>query len=530
MGLPVVAHAPSNSLVLYHEDPFSVRELIPQSKTIVHSKFNLTVKWSQESVDLLRSLGFDAPAPPAQIRWPGKFQPKPHQIAMIKFLLKHERCFNLSEMGSMKTAPCLWASDRLMKAGKIKKVLIFCPLSTVERVWLQEVFDTVMHRHAVVVHGSKAQREKALASDADYYIVNHDATKITWLRRALYRRKDINLVVVDEGSMFRNGQTEKFKKLKLMLRPDQRVWWLTGTPTPNEPTDAWAQCQIICPQNVPPYFGQWRRELMEQAGPTSWVPRPGAEDMVFKAMQPAIRFLKKDVQAHLPPVTTISLSAALSAEQQTAYDTMRAEMVMDIGSTTITAVNAADRINKLRQCLCGVVRDKDTGTYLRVNHGPRLSTLKTAIDMATAKVLVVVPFKGIIQSLSEHIIAWDKPNASKKNYTVEILNGDVSPGRRDKIIRDFKQNEHPRILLCHPKVMAHGLNLTEADVLIFYAPIYSNDEFEQVSERFNRMGQTRKMTIVRIGAHALEWKIYGVVDSRRRTQQTILDLYKDCIS
>jgi hypothetical protein len=49
--------------------------------------------------------------------------------------------------------------------------------------------------------------------------------------------------------------------------------------------------------------------------------------------------------------------------------------------------------------------------------------------------------------------------------------------------------------------MSHGLNLTEADTLIFYAPIYSNDEFQQVSDRFNRAGQTLKMTIVRMAAH-----------------------------
>ena len=70
-------------------------------------------------------------------------------------------------------------------------------------------------------------------------------------------------------------------------------------------------------------------------------------------------------------------------------------------------------------------------------------------------------------------------------------------------------------------VMAHGLNLTEADTLIFYAPIYSNDEFQQVADRFNRAGQTRKMTIVRIGAHPLEWDIYRQLDGKATTQNSI---------
>ena len=73
--------------------------------------------------------------------------------------------------------------------------------------------------------------------------------------------------------------------------------------------------------------------------------------------------------------------------------------------------------------------------------------------------------------------------------------------------------------------MAHGLNLTVADVTIFYAPIYSSDEYEQVIERFNRAGQTRKMTLIRLGGHPLEWEIYRMVDTKRLTQKGILDLY-----
>jgi uncharacterized protein (UPF0335 family) len=74
--------------------------------------------------------------------------------------------------------------------------------------------------------------------------------------------------------------------------------------------------------------------------------------------------------------------------------------------------------------------------------------------------------------------------------------------------------------------MSHGLNLTEADITAFWAPIYSNDQFEQVIERFNRMGQKHKMTIARIGAHPMEWAVYRLIDDRRLSQATILDLYR----
>jgi SNF2 family DNA or RNA helicase len=110
------------------------------------------------------------------------------------------------------------------------------------------------------------------------------------------------------------------------------------------------------------------------------------------------------------------------------------------------------------------------------------------------------------------------------------LNGDVSVNERNKIITAFKTSADPHVLLCHPKVMAHGLNLTEADMCIFYGPIYSNDEFQQVVERFNRPGQTRKMTVIRMGAMKLEFDIYAALDKKQEGQETILDMYKRIVS
>jgi SNF2 family DNA or RNA helicase len=251
-----------------------------------------------------------------------------------------------------------------------------------------------------------------------------------------------------------------------------------------------------------------------------WTPRPEAYTVAWAAMQPAIRFKKADC-LDLPPVVTVDRQAELSPEQRAAFKSMKNEMVMEVAKAKaegkpITAVNAADKINKLRQICCGSIRDTETGKYVSLPHAARAAVLLEAIEGAAAKVIVIVPFKGIIQELEKEL---------GSRYTVGVLNGDVSPKRRDAIIKDFKTTPNPHILLCHPQVMAHGLNLVEADMIIFYAPIYSNDEFRQVIERNNRAGQTRKMTIVRIAAHPLEWEIYRTVDVKGVTQDSVLKLY-----
>lgn len=484
---------------------------------------NLAVDHNIDSTKIMRNLGIDVPSP---IRYnydfprpPYILKPFAHQIDTSEFLTLTRKGFVLSEMGTAKTASVLWAADYMMQQRAIKRALIVAPLSTLVRVWQEEIFNFIMRRTAVVLHGSAERRLELLSKRADFYIINYEGLSI--IRKELRKRDDINLFVVDEAAAYRNGQTERYQTLVSCLPDEQdyRLWLLTGTPCPNAPTDAWALARLVNKAKVPTYFTTWKREVMQQVTTYKWKPRDGSREKVFEVLQPAVRFAKKDC-LDLPPVTYESRDVELTPEQRKAFNLMRQHMVTWADTHQIDAVNAADKIGKLRQILCGAVKDPNTGEYVALPHTPRLNVLLECIEQASAKVLVIVPFKGIIQLLHKQVA---------KRYSCEIVNGDVSPKKRDEIFRRFRREKTPHVLLCHPKVMAHGLTLTEADMLIFYAPIYSNEESQQVMERINRPGQTRPMTIVRMGANAIEWEIYRQVEGKRVSQEGILDLYKSVL-
>jgi SNF2 family DNA or RNA helicase len=521
----VLVHPPTKSLLLKIDDPFLIRELVPQSRILGTGQYNLAVKLTDTSAQILRNVGIECPSPiSAFYDWPGKFKPFPHQIAMAEFMTMHHKCFNLSDMGSMKTAASLWAADYLMKSGAVSRALIISPLSSLERTWLSDLFATLMHRTGIVVHGTREKRRNALATPADFYIINHDGIAIKEIWQTIHRDPQINLVIVDEGSKFKNADTDKWRAVDKMLRPDMRLWWLTGTPCANSPTDVWAQCKLVSPGRVPKFFGGFRRATMYEEsrngskGFSKWIPRDDAYTIAYDAMQPAIRFRKKDC-IDLPPVVTESWQARSTPEQLAAFKSMRNDMIAEAAKHQITAVNAADKLSKLRQILCGAVKVGE-GSYKEIPHQYRTNLLIDAIESAAAKVIVIIPFKGITYALEKELAP---------KYSCAILNGDVSIGRRNRIITDFKTRKDPHVLLCHPQVMAHSLNLVEADVLVFYGPIYSNDEYLQVIERFNRMGQKHKMTIIRIGACSLEWEIYKVLDTRGTSQENVLKLYNSVV-
>lgn len=517
---PVLVDKRTESLVLKVGDPFALRDMLPRSKTLDHADYNFAVHHTLDSTKVLRNLGFEVPAPIRhQYDWPGRFRPYDHQIEMAEFLTMHRRCFNLSEMGTMKTNASLWAADWLMKTGRVRKALIISPLSTLSSVWQNDIFETLPHRTCAILHGSKEKRLKYLGIDADFYILNHDGLKIGELLAEIMKRPDIDLVIVDEAGMYRNPGAGKYKSLNKLVtgRPDLRLWLMTGTPCPNAPTDAWALSKLVDPTRVPKFAGAFQRDTMMKVSNFKWVARIDAYEKAYQAMQPAIRFKKADCIS-LPPVVTRDIGAGLTPAQAATVKQLKDHMVTTgANGAKITAANAADQINKMRQVLCGALKDPASGVYHPIPHAPRYQALKDGIDSASAKVIVVVPFKGIIRLLEAQL--------TKEGYSCAIVNGDIPMGKRTAIFEAFKKQSDPRVLLCHPAVMAHGLNLTEADTLIFYAPIYSNDEVEQVNERFNRAGQTRKMTILRLGSHPLEWAIYKMTDTKRAGQTSILDLY-----
>jgi hypothetical protein len=170
----VIVHTPSNSLLLNVPDPFAIREVLAsQSKLLPHPQYNIAVKHTLEAPRSCATWASTRRRRSAtSTSWPGKFKPFDHQIVMSEFLTLHRRAFNLSEMGTAKTNAALWAADWLMKTGRVRKVLVLSPLSTIERVWANDIFDTLMHRRCAILHGD--DRQAALPAQHRRRLLHHE--------------------------------------------------------------------------------------------------------------------------------------------------------------------------------------------------------------------------------------------------------------------------------------------------------------------------------------------------------------------
>jgi SNF2 family DNA or RNA helicase len=444
--------------------------------------------------------------------WPGKFKPFNHQKETADFLSRRRKAFCFNEQGTGKTASVIWAADYLMKLGKVKRVLVICPLSIMKSAWQQDLFKFAMHRSCSVAHGDAKQRKKIISAGSEFVIINFDGVGVV--------KDDIinggfDLIVVDEANAYKNPQTNRWKILRDVAAHSKGLWMLTGTPAAQSPVDAYGLAKLVNPDNTPKYYGAFRDQVMYKVTQFKWVAKPGSQNVVHKVLQPAIRFERAQC-LDLPPVTYVDREAPLTTQQAKYYWLLKEKMRMTAGGEAITAVNAATNINKLLQISGGAVYT-DTGEVVEFDVSSRLAAVLEVIEEASHKVLVFVPFKHTIETLNTLL--------TKHGIDAEIINGDVSPNKRADIVARFQNNPSPRVLIIQPQAASHGLTLTAANTIIWYAPVTSVETYLQANARINRPGQHNPMTVVHIKGSEIEDRLYRMLKANINNHSKIIDLY-----
>jgi SNF2 family DNA or RNA helicase len=503
----------ARALLLKLSNPHRVLETLPTAKQVnIKGNDAVVVPLRLEEATALQALGFDVPSPILHFyEWQGRFKPYEHQMQTAGFLTLNKKALVLNDIGTGKTQSALWAADYLMSAGAVKKVLIMSPLSTLKRVWDDAIFNNFVGRKAVVLHGSAEKRRKLLKTDADFFIINHDGFGII----ADECHGMFDLVIVDEAAVLRNPSTRRFKEVRnwMARNPDARLWLMTGTPTPNEPTDAWALARLVDSPFIPKTYSAFREQVMMKIRQYTWVPRPESVETVRHVLHPAIRYTR-DECFDLPDTVFQTRQVELTPDQRKHYDKMIRHLMTEAEEGAITAVNEAVKMQKLIQIACGVAYGED-GQHIELDCAPRVNAVKEVIEEAGGKIIVFVPLTGTLNMLEREL---------SKHWTVGVVNGEVSSNKRNEIFQNFQHAPHPQVLVAHPATMAHGLTLTAASTIVWYGPITSNEQYVQANGRVERIGKKHASNVVHIEATDLEYKMYHRLQSKQKLQGLLLDL------
>jgi SNF2 family DNA or RNA helicase len=374
-----------------------------------------------------------------------------------------------------------------------------------------------MHRTVAVAHGPADKRVKIIEGEYEFVIINYDGVAIV---RDAIEKANFDLIIIDEANAYKTPTTARWKTLAKVLKPDTRLWMMTGTPASQSPMDAYGLAKLVSPQRVPKVSAGWRDKVMYQLSRFKWLPKTNAKDEVFKALKPAIRYAKKDC-LDLPDVTYQTRDIPLTPQVEKYYKLLKNDMLIEAAGEQITAVNAAANVNKLLQISGGAIYT-DKREVVEFDISPRLNALMEVIDETDHKLIIFVPYRHTIEVVSKFL--------SDKDVTNEVINGAVSATERSAIISRFQNMVDPRVLVIQPQAASHGVTLTAADTVVFWSPVLSAETYLQCVARIDRVGQVNKMTVVNLQGSEIERRMYKMLQGKMDMHTKLVDLYREEIA
>ena len=410
-----------------------------------------------------------------------KYIPHDYQTRAKDFILEHPKAGMLLEMGLGKTVITLTAIDVLInELFEVDRVLVIAPKRVAEDTWTREhaKWDHLCHLRVSKVLGSPEQRRRALAVDADIYVIGRD--NVVWLVEQCRQGWPFDMVVIDELSSFKNPQAKRFRALKKVIPKASRVVGLTGTPSANGLMDLWAEIYLLDRgERLGHTLGAYREKYFRPGARNGyvvfkWEPLRGSREKIEAAISDICISMSADDYLTLPKRIDNLIPVKLSPQEMKQYKTMEAEQLLHIDDEDVVALNAAAVMTKLLQIANGSVYSHE-GNVVRL-HDAKLEALLEIIDTTDSPVLIFYSYKHDLAAIKTAI-----PGARTLDGPEDIA--EWNAGR-------------VQVLLAHPASVGYGLNLQEGGhVIVWYGLTWSLELYQQANARLYRQGQDKPVII-----------------------------------
>ena len=452
-----------------------------------------------------------------------KFVPYKYQEYAIQYLTEHKEAMMLLSMGLGKTVISLSAIQKLMfDRFEVSKVLVIAPLRVCAAVWPEErvKWDGLDFLKMSVVIGTAKQREAALRSAADVYVINRE--NINWLVDYLERQHiswPFDMVVIDELSSFKNHRSMRWRALKKVRPKIKRVVGLTGTPASNGLMDLWAETYLIdSGKRLGRFISRYREAYFKPADMNpytgvvfSYVPRQGAEEAIYNRISDISVSMKSVDYLDMPECVMVNHPVDMDEYDMELYEEMKKELVVKLGDDIIDAANAAVLSGKLLQMANGAIYNDSK--EMRVIHDKKLEMLSDLIEQANGQsILVAYWFQHDHQRILDYL--------TKEGYKPRDI-------KTDKDIADWNAGKI-QVGLISPASAGHGLNLQRGGhILIWFSLVWSLELYQQTNARLWRQGQKEVVTIHHILTRdTVDEDVLEALEHKDITQQNLISAVK----
>ena len=413
---------------------------------------------------------------------------KDYQIEGMAWLKKSNSRLLADDMGLGKTLQTIAAAASLISNGEIKSVLVVCPTSLVYN-WCFEIQKWLPAFSVTQISNTgpgKLQNDvwNILFNSAHFIVTSYD--HIRSLPEVL-SKESIDLLVVDEAHKLRKSSSKIHKSIKSM--DVKNLWALTGTPIEKNTLD------LI---NILTLIDKKLNKLTLQNFHDGFL-SSFADEYILRRM-------KSDVLSDLKGYQEINHVLELTKEQMQSYKLLEAEFCKSDNS------NRLKLFGQLKQ-ICDF--DARTKSSSKINYSLEL------IEKIISNNEKCVIFSFSISPLIELKNLLD--NLYDSDFSI-VFDGSLDKGEREKALVKFKQNINCPVLLCSGKIGGEGINLTEANHVIFINNWWNPSNNSQARDRVVRIGQGRECFIHNMRAiNTIESRLDEILDEKELITDTVIE-------
>lgn len=253
-----------------------------------------------------------------------------------------------------------------------------------------------------------------------------------------------------------------------------------------------------------------------------------------KRYQPTYQML--DVLVPLPEKFTQIVNIPLNPKERALYDKLLKEASLSV-KQSYNITTALTFLLRLRQLATHpLLVDDIRFTYVMKNTdryvtSSKLTKVRELVEKATIKnekCLVFSLYTKTLDLIELELLSkrWCDKNA-KKNTNEKTKNcfdridGSMQKEHRQIVIDRFKTNPNVKVLLCSLRATAVGLNLVEANNVIFVDLDFNPQMHAQAIDRAHRMGQTKDVNIYfLLSENTIDQKIYNLMEYKESLSST----------
>jgi len=376
-----------------------------------------------------------------------------------EWLLTHKRALMADDMGLGKTIQSISAMRILFNLGRIRKALIVCPPSLINN-WESEIMRWAPELSFVRLAPSARIKDSSwetVFGRTHIILTNYEQMRSI---PTILKRNVVNLVICDEIHRIRNLRAKASAGMHT-LNTDY-FWALSGTPLERDKEDLITLLALLDPR------------IYSAADKNMHVASLRAQLNKY-----TLRRLKSEVLKDLPDVIDTTEELELSPKQRVAYN----QVLRDIRKSKDNQVLA--NVNRLRT-ICDY--DEESNESAKAD---RIVEIVEKIKSIREKAVIFSYLIKPLDLLSDQLKEVIGPRA------IETVRGEMDLKDREQALGRFREDPDKTVLLCSSKVGSEGLNLTEANHVIFFNEWWNPAANNQARDRVIRIGQDKKVWVYR---------------------------------